>query len=74
MGMKDITLKITGRQFVGDEDREDNMEFITDGKLYDRNGAFYLTYRESELSGFPGCLTTLKLTEGLFNAQHYYLR
>lgn len=59
--MKDITLKITGRQMAGTED-EDQMEFITDGKLYDRGNSRYLVYEESEFSGFPGCKTTLKLT------------
>lgn len=60
LDMKDIMLKITGRQFA--EDDEDRMEFVTEGKLYERNGAKYLIYDESEFSGFPGCKTTLKLT------------
>lgn len=60
--MRDIMLKITGRQFS--ENDEDRMEFITEGKLYERNGAKYLMYDESEFSGFPGCKTTLKLTDG----------
>ena len=39
--MKDITLKITGRQKY--KDREDEqMEFITDGRLYVRNDAAYI--------------------------------
>lgn len=60
--MKDITLKITGRQCA--EKEEDRMEFVTEGKLYERDGARYLVYDESEFSGFPGCKTTLKLTDG----------
>lgn len=60
--MKDIMLKIIGKQFTGQED-EERMEFVTEGKLYERNGAKYLVYDESEFSGFPGCKTTLKLTE-----------
>lgn len=58
--MKDIMLKIIGKQFAG-EDSEEQMEFITEGKLYERNGATYLIYDESEFSGFPGCRTSLKL-------------
>ena len=60
--MKDITLKITGKQF-SEENGEDQMEFITEGKMYERNGATYLVYEESEFSGMPGCKTTLKLTD-----------
>lgn len=59
--MKDIMLKITGKQFAGDES-EDQMEFITEGKLYEKGESTYLIYDESEFSGFPGCKTTLKLT------------
>lgn len=59
--MKDIMLKIIGKQFSGDE-AEEQMEFVTEGKLYEKNGATYLIYEESEFSGFPGCKTRLKLT------------
>jgi len=60
MDMKDIMLRIVGRQFEGDEPK-DNMEFVTEGKMYERGGATYLVYDESEFSGFPGCKTSLKL-------------
>lgn len=60
--MKDIMLKITGKRF--EDDAEDRMEFITEGKLYDKEGGRYLIYEESEFSGFPGCKTSLKLTDG----------
>lgn len=57
--MKDITLKITGKQFSGNEP-EDKMEFVTEGKMYERNHSRYIAYEESEFSGFPGCKTILK--------------
>lgn len=60
--MKDIMLKIIGKQFAGGE-AEEQMEFVTEGKLYERNGATYLIYDESEFSGFPGCKTSLKLKD-----------
>jgi len=58
--MRDITLKITGKQVYQDRE-EDQMEFITEGQLYLKNGAIYMIYEESELSGMAGCKTTLKL-------------
>ena len=61
--MKDITLKIIGKQFSA-ENGEDQMEFVTEGKMYERNGSTYLVYEESEFSGMPGCKTTLKLSDG----------
>lgn len=39
----------------------DQMEFVTEGKLYSRGSAIYLTYDESDLSGLEGCRTRLTL-------------
>lgn len=60
--MKDIMVKIKGHQ-VTKEAGEDSMEFVTEAKLYERGGAMYLIYEESELSGIPGCKTRLKLKD-----------
>ena len=58
--MKDIMLKITGRQYEGDKP-QDKMEFVTEGKMYEDDDATCLEYDESEFSGFPGCKTSLTL-------------
>lgn len=60
--MKDITLKITGKQ-IYDNKEENQMEFVTDGKVYLKNDSVYIIYDESEVSGFSGCKTTLKLKD-----------
>jgi len=60
--MRDITLKITGKQCFQDVE-EDQMEFVTDGKIYLKDGNIYLIYDESEVSGMAGCKTTLKITD-----------
>lgn len=61
--MKEVMIKIKGRQ-IGRDNDVDEMEFITEGKLYRRNGTVYLIYEESELSGIPGCQTRLRLRDG----------
>lgn len=58
--MKEIMMKIVGTQ-VNSEDEKDQMEFVTEGKLYEKGEALYLLYDESELSGMPGCSTRLKV-------------
>ena len=63
MTMKDVLVKIKSRQVSG-EAGEDEMEFITEAKLYRRNNTTYLLYEESEFSGIPGCKTRLRLREG----------
>lgn len=61
--MKEVMIRIKGKQ-VTREAGEDEMEFVTEGKLYHRNGTYYLLYEESELSGVPGCQTRLRLRDG----------
>ena len=48
---------------VSREAGSDEMEFVTEAKLYKRNGALYLLYEESEFSGMPGCRTRLRLRD-----------
>ena len=56
--MKDITLKIVGSQYI-EEDLEEQIEFITEGKMYDKDSHLCLEYDETELVGFEGCITRL---------------
>lgn len=60
--MKDITIKITGRRYESGE-LEDEMEFISEAQTFERNGARYFLYDESEFSGYPGCKTSLKIKD-----------
>ena len=61
--MREIMMKIIGTQVTADLE-EDQMEFVTEGKLYEKGEALYLIYDESEISGMPGCRTRLKLKDG----------
>jgi len=62
--MKDIMLKITGRQINRkDEIEEDSVEFMTEGKLYKKNGSTFIVYEESEVSGLEGVKTTLRIDD-----------
>lgn len=61
--MKNIMMKIIGTQINADLE-EDQMEFVTEGKLYQKGDSIYLLYDESEISGMPGCKTRLKLKDG----------
>jgi len=62
--MKDIKLKITGKHIYEDVE-EDQLELVTEGKLYQRAGKIYLTYDESEFSGMQGCKTRLTLYDNV---------
>lgn len=61
MREKNVELKITGKQFDASEE-ETVMEFISEGTLtMDDDGVITLVYPESEVSGFEGCTTTLRI-------------
>jgi len=59
--MRDIILKIIGKQ-LGYDMEEVQLEFITEGKLYEKDKSLCLQYDESEFSGMPGCTTELEFT------------
>lgn len=58
--MKKVMVKIKSMQ-TGPDAGDNEMEFVTEVKLYRKNGALYLLYDESEFSGMPGCKTRLRL-------------
>lgn len=39
---------------------EDFIELITRGSYVQRGGSYYITYKETETTGYDGCVTTLK--------------
>lgn len=56
---KDVRITIKGTQYFDDE--KDSIELTTLGRLYRKNGIYYLSYDESEATGFEGSKTTLKI-------------
>ncbi|MDR0570637.1 MAG: DUF1934 domain-containing protein [Clostridiales Family XIII bacterium] len=58
--MKDIMLKIIGKQMTQDGEDE-QVEFITEGRYQAEDGAVLLQYDESDLSGMAGCTTDLRI-------------
>lgn len=56
---KEAVITIKGTQFVDGD--KDTVELTTVGTFYRKNDVYYLTYQESEATGFAGQRTTLKL-------------
>ena len=57
---KDVYISIKGSQDYGAD--KDAMELTTAGKFYDKDGKYYLSYAEGDLSGMEKCHTTLKIS------------
>ena len=53
---------LTGRQSVDGE--EDNYELTTLGKYVKKGDKYYVSYEGSELTGYEGTTTTLKIQDG----------
>ncbi len=61
---KNVIISVKGTQVA--EDREPNiMELVTEGRYYSQDGAYFVTYNESEVTGMSGTTTTLKVVDGV---------
>jgi uncharacterized beta-barrel protein YwiB (DUF1934 family) len=61
---KNVIISVKGMQAA--EDQETNvMELVTEGKYYKEDNAYYVTYKESEVTGMDGTTTTLKVADGI---------
>ena len=57
---KDVLLSIhSAQQFEGCD--EEKIDLMTEARLYERGGKFYISYEESELTGLVGTRTTVKI-------------
>ena len=79
---KSVNLKITSTQYIenlkpsGEAFRrelelEDSLEILTEGTLYSRNNATYITYEESEVIGSEDIRTLFKLEDGSIRIRKY---
>lgn len=57
---KDVYISIKGSQSY--EDDQNKMEVTTQGKFYDKDGKYYVSYVEGELTGMEKCNTTIKVS------------
>lgn len=56
---KEVLISIKGIQKT--EDQQDTTELFTQGQFYKRNDSYYITYQESQATGFDGSTTILKV-------------
>ena len=46
---------------AAEEEKEEFVELMTRGSFVLKGGSYYVTYRETETTGYEGCTTTLKI-------------
>jgi uncharacterized beta-barrel protein YwiB (DUF1934 family) len=59
---KDVTINIRGI-YNFEDDEADVVELFTTGEFYRKNGNYFISYDESEVTGFSGSKTTLKVED-----------
>ena len=79
---KSVNLRITSTQYIEDLkpsgeafrrelELEDTMEILTEGTVYSRNNATYITYEEAEALGTEDVRTLVKLEDGSIRIRKY---
>ena len=64
-------LKPSGEAFRRELELEDSMEILTEGTVYSRNNATYITYEEAEALGTEDIRTLFKLEDGSIRIHKY---
>ena len=64
-------LKPSGEAFRRELELEDSMEILTEGTVYSRNNATYITYEETEAIGSEDIRTLFKLEDGSIRIRKY---
>ena len=59
MTKKEVIISIKGIQNA--ENSDDNIEFITNGQYVFKDGCYYISYKESQMTGMNGTNTTVKV-------------
>lgn len=60
---KNVIISVKGTQSSPDSD-PNILELVTEGKYYKKGESYFVTYRESEMTGMEGTTTTLKVSDG----------
>ncbi len=47
------------------------LELVTEGKYYKKGDAYFITYKESEVTGMEGTTTTLKIADGVVTLMRF---
>ncbi|MDF2522913.1 MAG: hypothetical protein K0R31_554 [Clostridiales bacterium] len=66
---KNVIISLIGSQTV--EQDTNKIELVTEGKYYKKGSSYYITYRESEVTGLQGTTTTLKVSDSVITLMRF---
>ncbi|NMB34405.1 MAG: DUF1934 domain-containing protein [Clostridium sp.] len=67
---KNVIISVRGIQTSANKDKN-KLELVTEGKYYKKGNAYYVTYKESEVTGMEGTTTTLKISDGVVTLMRF---
>lgn len=67
---KNVIINVKGTQ-TDIDNTEDTLELITEGKYYQKGNNYYISYKESEVTGMVGTTTTLKVGDGVVTLMRF---
>lgn len=59
---EDYLIKVVGSQ-EGDDGQKDTVSLVTKGEFTHKDHSYYITYKETDTTGYAGCTTTVKAEE-----------
>jgi uncharacterized beta-barrel protein YwiB (DUF1934 family) len=67
---KNVIISLKGTQSMDNQDAN-VLELVTEGRYYKKGGTYYITYKESEVTGMDGTTTTLKVSDGIVTLMRF---
>lgn len=64
-------LKPSGEAFLRELEKEDSLEIVTEGMMYQKNNAKYISYEESEQVGLEDSRMLVKLADGSIRIRRF---
>ena len=58
---ENFLIRIDGTMEQTHQGEADHIQLLTRGSFLQKDGNFYITYKETETTGYEGCTTTLKI-------------
>lgn len=60
---KDVMISVKGIQTSPNVKEANQMELVTEGKYYKKGNSYYITYKESKVTGMEGTTTMVKVCD-----------
>jgi uncharacterized beta-barrel protein YwiB (DUF1934 family) len=66
---KNVIISVKGTQSTSQDTND--LELVTEGKYYKKGNNYFITYKESEVTGMDGTTTTLKVADGIVTLMRF---